>query len=249
MEETTPTIVALPEQEPPPKHPLSRLRWAVLLLLGVAVAVAFAVRPQEIWDWLKAHQADLEQRVHEHLLLASLAAFLVYVTVASLSLPFGVWMTVACGVLFGRWLGLGIVSFASAAGATLALLLCRFLFRDYVRERYGPRLEAIDRGIDRSGIYYLLTLRLNPFIPYFLINAALGLTRMPAWTFWIVSQLGMLPLTFIYVSAAAELAHVDRPADLLAPGPLIYLALASLTPLVLRKVFQRDESTLAAGGP
>src|SRR5439155_3753178 len=127
-----------------------------------------------------------------------------------------------------------------------AFLLCRLLFRDYVRNRYGPRLEVIDRGVERSGVYYLLMLRLNPFIPYFLINAALGLTRMPVWTFWVVSQLGMLPLTFLYVSAAAELSHVDRPAGLLSPRPLIYLALTSLTPLVLRKVFQRHADTIAA---
>src|SRR5207302_7420100 len=130
----------------------------------------------------------------------------------------------------------------------LALLLCRFLFRDYVRERYGPRLEAIDRGIERSGLYYLLMLRLNPFIPYFVINAALGLTRMPVWTFWIVSQLGMLPLTFVYVSAAAELAHVEQPGALLSPRPLIYLALASLAPLVLRQVFQRDNQLMLPRG-
>lgn len=89
-------------------------------------------------------------------------------------------------------------------------------------------------------------LRLNPIVPYFLINLALGLTRMPVWTFWVVSQLGMLPITFLYVSAAAEVARVEKPGEILTPRVLVYLVVASLTPLLLRQVFQRTTDTIAA---
>src|SRR5439155_9434951 len=134
-----------------------------------------------------------------------------------------------------RWLGLVVVSLAAVTGGTMAFLVSRFLLRDWIRSRYGPQLESIYRGVERAGVYYLLMLRLNPFVPYFLINLALGLTRMPVWTFWIVSQIGMLPMTFLYVSAAAELAGVEKPSELLEPRVLIYLALASLAPLLLRR--------------
>ena len=217
----------------------------VLALLVGVVLIAFLSRPQDLWDWLKANQADLEQRTSEHLLFFSVVLFVVYVIVTALSLPIASTLTVLYGVLLGRWLGLALVSLASTTGATLALLMSRFLLRDWVRGRYGSRLEAIDRGVERSGVYYLLMLRLNPFVPYFLINLALGLTRMPVWTFWIVSQIGMLPVTFLYVNAAAEVARVEKPSELLTPRVLSYLALASLIPLLLRQLFRRANHTMA----
>jgi uncharacterized membrane protein YdjX (TVP38/TMEM64 family) len=110
--------------------------------------------------------------------------------------------------------------------------------RDWVRRRLGPQLEVIDRGIEEAGAFYLLMLRLNPFIPYFLVNAGMGLTRIRIWIFWVVSQLGMLPLTFLYLSAAVELARLESPAQVLTPKPLIFLALVSLVPLLLRFLFR-----------
>lgn len=223
-----------------------RWRWLLLALLIAVPAVASLARPEGLWTWLKSHQADMEQRVAEHLVSTAVILFVMYVVVTSLSLPFALTMTVVCGVLLGRWLGLAVVSFASTTGATIAFLMSRFLLRDWVGRRYGPRLQAIDRGVERSGVYYLLMLRLNPLFPYFIINLALGLTRMPVWRFWIVSQLGMLPVTFLYVSAAAELASVEAPGDILTSRVLLYLVLASLTPLLLKQVFQRANYTMAA---
>ncbi len=225
---------------------VSRVRLWLAALLVVVVAVGFLLRPQEVWTWLKENQSRLEQAVQDHLTVTIAAMFIVYVIVTGLSLPFAASLTLIYGAILGRWLALAVVSFASTAGATFAFLLSRFLLRDWVRKRYGPRLEAIDRGVERSGVYYLLMLRLNPIVPYFLINLALGLTRMPVWTFWIVSQFGMLPMTFLYVSAAAEVARVESPGDIVSPRVLAYLVLASLTPLLLRQVFQRTTDTMAA---
>jgi uncharacterized membrane protein YdjX (TVP38/TMEM64 family) len=148
-------------------------------------------------------------------------------------------LSLAGGALFGRWIGTAIVSVASTAGATGAFLACRYLFRDLLQVRWGRLLRPIDRGLEADGPYYLLTLRLVPAFPFFLINAAMGLTRMPVATFWWVSQLGMLPGTFLYLNAGAELGRITSPRDVLSPGVLVSLTLLGVVPLLARRAFSR----------
>ncbi|MBM3612813.1 MAG: TVP38/TMEM64 family protein, partial [Alphaproteobacteria bacterium] len=131
---------------------------------------------------------------------ATLAAFAVYVAVTALSLPLAIWLTLGIGALFGFWWGLAIVSFASTLGASLAFLGARHLMRDWARAWLGARLEAIDRGLARDGVLYLLTLRLVPAVPFFAVNLSMGLTALPLRRFWWASQIGMLPGTAIYVN-------------------------------------------------
>ena len=123
--------------------------------------------------------------------------FVVYVISTALSLPGATLLTLAGGAVFGLLWGLVIVSFASTLGATLAFLMARFLFRDWVQKRFGQRLATIDAGVRREGAFYLFTLRLVPVFPFFLINLLLGLTAMKARTFYWVSQLGMLAGTMV----------------------------------------------------
>jgi uncharacterized membrane protein YdjX (TVP38/TMEM64 family) len=102
------------------------------------------------------------------------AYFILYVTFAAISIPGATVMTIAGGAVFGLVRGVVLVSFASVLGATLAFLGSRYLFRDLVRDRFGRQLEAIDRGLERDGVLYLLSLRLNPVVPYFLVNLTMG---------------------------------------------------------------------------
>lgn len=191
------------------------------------------------WDALVERRQALRDAVDGHLVVAMLAFVAVYVVVTGLSLPGAAVLSLAGGVLFGRWLGTGLVSVASTAGATAAFLSARYLLRDFVERRWGPRVAALNRGLEADGIYYLLFLRLVPLFPFFLINAGMGLTRMRVRTFWWVSQLGMLPGTFLYVNAGTELASIDSPRDVLSPGLLIALALLGIVPLVVRKLLTR----------
>ena len=126
---------------------------------------------------------------------SSACFFLLYVAGAALSLPGAVILTLAAGAIFGLWLGTLIVSFASTIGASLAFLSSRFVLRDWVKARFGKRIAAIDRGIASEGALYLLTMRLIPAFPFFLVNLAMGLTTMRLPTFALVSQVGMLPGT------------------------------------------------------
>ena len=164
------------------------------------------------------------------------AFFALYVAVAALSLPGAAVMTLAAGAIFGLGLGLLLVSFASSIGATLAFLTARYLLRDTVQARFGARLGPINEGMRRDGAWYLLTLRLVPVFPFFLVNLLVGLTPIAATRFYWVSQLGMLAGTAVYVNAGTQLAGISRLADVLSPPLLLSFALLGVFPLIAKAV-------------
>jgi len=169
--------------------------------------------------------------------VASAVAFgLAYVVVTALSLPGAAAMTLAAGALFGLVEGTIIASIASTIGATLAMLSARFIARDWVRARFPKAVEAVDRGLARDGNFYLLSLRLIPVFPFFLVNLAMGLTAMRVGTFAAVSQIGMLPGTIVYVNAGTQLAAIESSADITSPALIGSFVLLGLFPLIAKFV-------------
>ncbi|MBK9392463.1 MAG: FAD-dependent oxidoreductase [Uliginosibacterium sp.] len=185
---------------------------------------------------LKAHQARFAALHAEFPLSTAAAFFALYVIVTALSLPGAAIMTLAGGALFGFTTGLVLISFASSLGATLAFLASRYLFRDAVLARFGPRMKALDEGIKREGAFYLFALRLVPVFPFFLINLLMGLTALPARRFYWVSQLGMLAGTAVYVNAGTQLAQIDSLGGILSPGLIASFALLGIFPFVAKKL-------------
>lgn len=161
--------------------------------------------------------------------------FMIYVLVAALALPGAVVMTLAGGALLGLFVGTVVVSFASTIGATLACFFSRFLLRDWVQSKFGDKLESVNRGIQREGAFYLFTLRLIPIFPFFIINLVMGLTRMPLFRYYWVSQLGMFPATLVYVNAGKELGKIESVAGILSPALLVSFAVLGLFPIVVKK--------------
>jgi uncharacterized membrane protein YdjX (TVP38/TMEM64 family) len=127
-----------------------------------------------------------------------------------------------------------LVSFASTIGATLAFLSSRFVLRDWVQGKFGDRLKAIDDGIARDGAFYLFTIRLIPLFPFFVVNLVMGLTRIPARTFYWVSQIGMLPATIVFVNAGTQIGAIDSTAGLLSPILIGSFVLLGLFPWIAR---------------
>ena len=213
-----------------------RWRWviAALVIALVAAALLSGAGDALTLEQLKTRQAELQAWTRANLWLAVLLYFVVYVLVTALSIPGAVVMTLAGGALFGLLLGTVIVSFASTIGATLAFLVARFLLRQPLRDRYGERLRTFDEGIERDGAFYLFTLRLVPLFPFFMINLLTGLTALRTWTYFWVSQLGMLPGTVVYVYAGTQLARIDSPGDVLSPGLIGAFVLIGLMPLLMR---------------
>jgi pyruvate/2-oxoglutarate dehydrogenase complex dihydrolipoamide dehydrogenase (E3) component/uncharacterized membrane protein YdjX (TVP38/TMEM64 family) len=216
-----------------------RLRQIVLLLLlalAIGAFVALDLGRYLSFEQLKASQASFAQLHAEQPLMVAAVYFLIYVLATALSIPGAVVITLAGGAIFGLWQGLLIVSFASTVGATLAFLASRFLLRDWVEARFGQRLADINAGVNREGSFYLFTLRLIPVVPFFLINLLMGLTRMKVWTYYWVSQIGMLAGTAVYVNAGTQLAQLDSLQGILSPALLGSFVLLGIFPLIARRI-------------
>ncbi|WP_228707079.1 FAD-dependent oxidoreductase [Psychrobacter sp. 4Bb] len=162
--------------------------------------------------------------------------FLLYVVVTALSLPGAAILTLAAGALFGLVQGLLVASFASSIGATIAFLASRYLLRDTIKQRFPERLAAIDAGVEKEGGFYLFTLRLVPIFPFFLINLLMGVTSIKTWTYYWVSQIGMLAGTFVFVNAGTQLAQIDSLSGILSFNLIVSFALLGFFPLIAKGV-------------
>ncbi len=217
---------------------MTRSRLALLIAIAAAIALFFVFDLGQYFSlaYIKSKQAQIAAFQQAHPWQTAGAFFAIYVAVTGLSLPGAAIMTLAAGAVFGLAWGTLIVSFASSIGATLAFLASRFLFRDAVQRKLGDRLRAINAGVEREGAFYLFTLRLVPVFPFFVINLVMGLTPIKTWTFYWVSQIGMLLGTIVYVNAGTQLAQIDSLRGILSPGLLISFALLGVFPLLAQKV-------------
>jgi len=189
-------------------------------------------------DYLKSEQAALDSLYENRPLLVILSFFFIYIAVTALSLPGAAILTLAGGAQFGLWLGLLIVSFASSIGATLAFLVSRYLLRDTIESKFGDKLQTFNSNIEKDGAFYLFTVRLVPVFPFFLVNLVMGLTRLKTSVFYIVSQIGMLAGTFVFVNAGTQLAKIDSLSGILSPGLLFSFALLGIFPLIAKKLLE-----------
>ena len=210
----------------------------ITLLLAVVAAIgAFFVFDLQRYlslSELKQQRDALAAFAESRPVLSVGAFFVAYVLTAALSLPGAAILTLAGGAIFGLTVGTVTVSFASSLGATLAFLAARFLFGDSVRKRFGDRLKRIDEGVEKDGGVYLFSLRLVPVFPFFVINLVAGLTSLRPWTFYWVSQLGMLPGTLVYVNAGTQLGQLSSASDILSPSLIGAFLLLAILPFVAR---------------
>jgi len=211
-----------------------RLLLLAVIVAAIAAFFIFDLKQYLSLEYFQASRSRIDGFYASHPWQTAAAFFAIYIAVTALSLPGAVIMTVAGGALFGVVTGTVLVSFASSIGATFAFLASRFLLRDWVRARLGEKLKAIDDGIAREGPFYLFALRLVPIFPFWLINLAMGLTSIRTWTFYWVSQLGMLAGTVVYVYAGTQLGQFRISAGLI--GAFVLLG---IFPLLARKVLDR----------
>lgn len=172
----------------------------------------------------------------EHRLVTIVLYLAGYVAITALSLPGALIISLAGGAVFGLVAGTVIVSFASTIGATLAFMVSRYVFRDWVQEKFASQLSAINQGVEKEGGFYLFALRLVPVFPFFMINLAMGLTRIRATVFYLVSQAGMLPGTIVFINAGTQLGKLESASGILSPGILFSFALLGIFPIVAKKM-------------
>ena len=209
---------------------MKRTVVAGLLLLGLAAWFLLDLGQYLTLDALKAQQAALDGVYRANPLLFMAIFFAGYVVLTALSVPGAAILTLAAGAIFGVTTGTVLVSFASSIGATLAFLASRYLFHDAVQARFGARLKPVNDGVARDGAFYLFSLRLVPVFPFFAVNLAMGLTPIRTWTFYWVSQIGMLLGTLVYVNAGTQLARIGALSDIASPGLLASFAALGLLP-------------------
>lgn len=217
---------------------MNRTRLLLALVMGGLIGAFFALDLGRYLtlDALQAQQAAVAQWVDSHFVSASLLFVLIYVLSTALSLPGASLLTLGGSAVFGVAWGLLLVSFASTLGATLAFLSARFLLHDWVTARFGDKLATFQSGMAKEGAFYLLSLRLIPIFPFFLVNLLMGLTPIRVSTYYWVSQLGMLPGTFVYVLAGSELGQLTSTGNILSPGLMVALTLLGLMPWLVKKL-------------
>jgi pyruvate/2-oxoglutarate dehydrogenase complex dihydrolipoamide dehydrogenase (E3) component/uncharacterized membrane protein YdjX (TVP38/TMEM64 family) len=217
---------------------MTKGRVALLVLIALVVAgfFAFDLGQYLTLDYIKSQQAQLDGLVASQPLVIAAAYFLIYVLVTAVSLPGAAIMTLAAGAMFGLWWGLLLVSFASTIGATLAMLVARFFLRDQVSRRFERQINGINKGVEREGAFYLFTLRLVPLFPFFAINLIMGLTKISVPVYFLVSQVGMLAGTLVFVNAGTQLAQVESLAGIISPELLLSFALLGVFPLLGKKL-------------
>ncbi|MEL7797923.1 FAD-dependent oxidoreductase [Idiomarina loihiensis] len=210
-----------------------------VLLLAVIAALFVATFSFDLTsylslDFLKEQQQQLNALFTNDPIAVFVIYFTIYVVSTALSLPGATVLTLGAGAIFGLGWGLLLASFAASLGATLAFLSSRFILRDWVHSKVGDRLDSINRGVERDGAFYLFGLRLVPVFPFFVINLAMGLVSIKTWTFYWVSQVGMLLGTAVYVNAGTQIAQINSVGDIISADLIGAFALLGLTPLIAK---------------
>ncbi len=219
-----------------------RGRNLALLALPVSIAAAILL----VWlagdvltlGELKRRQLELQALIGAEP-VAFIAGFLLMFGLVAAVMPGAAVLKVAAGALFGLWGGMAVALGGTLLGAVIGFLASRYLMRHWVEQRFARHAAVINRGLEQDGIVYLLALRFNPLIPFFLINFAMGLTRMRATTFTIVSLIGLLPASFVYANAGTELARIEQPSDILSTRLIVSLVLLSVMPVAGRWLARR----------
>ena len=163
------------------------------------------------------------------------AYFIIYVVLTTLSLPVALMLGLLSGFIFDLYSAIILISFASSFGATAAMLISRYLISDYINRKFSNEISLIDNEVNKHGGYYLFALRMSPMFPSFVINAAFGITKIKTLTFYLISQLGMLPGTIIIILIGSELNDFLIKGNPFSIDLVLYLTLLGLIPLLFKK--------------
>ncbi len=201
---------------------------AIVVVLVIAMVFHNAFSLHRLKDLV----AGLETAKIQHPFTVAVLFFLTYVLITACCIPFEVPCALAGGALFGFGFGVVLASFASSVGATIAFTASRFLLSGFLKSRFSRQLDTINAGIASNGIYYLFSLRLQPVLPFNVVNVLMGLTTMKTYVFYLVSQVGMIFATLIFVNAGTQLRNIHHYSDILSPMMIGCLTALALLPLL-----------------
>ena len=210
----------------------------IFFLASIMAGFFFDIGQYLSFETIKEQHEKLILLIESNFIFYFILFFFIYIIVTAFALPFAAIKTVLAGALFGLIPGVILTSFASSIGSTLCFLMSRFVLRDFVQNKYSKYLDKINKGIKEDGIYYLFFLRLSPIFPFFIINLVFGLTKMKTMTFYIISQIGMLIGTVVFVNAGVQLSKISSMSDILSFNLILSFILLGLVPLIIKKLIQ-----------
>ncbi|MFP3984227.1 MAG: TVP38/TMEM64 family protein [Desulfurivibrionaceae bacterium] len=219
------------------KH-LQKIAVVLVIIAIIAGYKVFGLGDYLSLSFLKESREQFQAIYAEHTAAVIAIFMVIYIIVTAVSLPGAAVMTLASGALFGLIAGTIMVSFASSIGATLACAVARFLLRDWVQGKFQEKLKTVNRGIEREGAFYLFTLRLIPIFPFWMINLVMGVSRMKLFTFYWISQVGMLPGTIVYVNAGKQLGELESVSGIFSLEIILSFALLGIFPLAVKKIMK-----------
>ena len=211
-----------------------KITFAALIFLSISCYFYFDLNLLIDLNFIKSQLDAIQRFKYENFELTLFLYFCVYCLTVALSIPGAVVLTLLGGAVFGVFFGTLVVSFASSIGATLAFFTSRVLLRNWAFERFGKYLAPINEGFEREGLFYLFALRMVPIFPFFAVNLLMGLTTIKARSFYIISQLGMLLSTVVYVNAGAQLSMINSLSGIISPPVIISLAILGVSPIIAK---------------
>ncbi len=225
--------------------PLGKIIILGILGLGLGAFLYFDIGQYFSLEALKTNRDDLLAYTNTNFTAAVILYVVVYILQTAFSLPGAAIMTLAGGFLFGSVLGTIFVNIGATTGATLAFLAARYILRDWVERKFGERIEPIQAGFAQNAFSYLLTLRLIPAFPFFLVNLVSGLTRVNLSTYIMATSIGIIPGSFVYAFAGKQLGSINSLAEIASPPVLLaftFLGLLALVPIAHRKFVERKKA-------
>jgi len=241
LKEPSMTLKKYPEKKISHQKKTSTGKWMLLALiaLGLASFFFFDLGQYFTLQALKENKDALQAYTKSHYGLTALAFIGLYCLQTALSLPGATILTLAGGFLFGTWMGGFFVNIGATSGAVLAFMAARYLLREAIEKKFGKRLGSIQKGFESNGFNYLLTLRLIPLFPFFLVNLASGLTRIRLSSYALATAIGILPGSLVYSNAGAQLGQIESLSDIASPGVIgafVLLGLLALVPVLYNKM-------------
>lgn len=217
---------------------MSKLKIVLAAVIVAAITAYFVFDLGQFLTlaYVQSQLSTIQQYANENFVSAASIYFLAYITVTALSIPGAAVVTLVGGAIFGLLWGTIIVSFASTIGATLAFLTSRLLLKDWVQQKFSSSLKAINAGVEKDGAFYLFSLRMVPVFPFFLVNLLMGLTPIKVGTYFVVSQLGMLLGTAVYVNAGSELGQIESLSGLVSLPIVLSFALLGILPWITKAI-------------
>lgn len=216
----------------------SKVIIVMMMVLAIGLFMLFDLGRFLSLSALKEHRDQLLVFTEANFGAAAGLFILAYIAVTGLSLPGAVILTLAGGFLFGAFWGTLFVNLGATTGATLAFLAARYLLRDWVEQKFGRWLEPVQAGFAKDAFSYLMTLRLIPLFPFFVINLVSGLTRMNVGAYVAATALGIIPGSFVYANAGRQLGSISSLKEIASPnviGAFVLLGLLALVPAIYKK--------------